>query len=200
MYDNIVNYQAAYEAYEKDGSQKAYVYGTDITGKDLDPFYSYSKKNDITGETSYYVVGPQVSDVFYNVDRATKLVVTTATDKAKISKKVATLLDEEGKDVVDENGAPVQYVKYEALEILTAENYKKYLLDSDDDDDTSSGLTSAQKTVFSTYYVTAIEQLFDASEAIVTEQAALAKDAKFSLNANISKDALIATLEEALAE
>ena len=200
MYDNIVNYQAAYEAYEKDGSQKAYVYGNDLTGKDLDPFYSYSKKSDITGVTTYYVVGPQVSDVFYNVDRATKLVVTTATDKAKISKKVATLLDEEGKDVVDENGAPVQYVKYEALEILTAENYKKYLLDSDDDDATISGLTSAQKTVFSTYYVTAISELFNVSEVITIEQVALAKDGKFTLNANISKEALIATLEEALAE
>ena len=201
LYDNIVNYQAAYEAYEKDGSTKAYVYGTDITGKDLDPFYSYSKKNDITGETSYYVVAPEVSEVFYNVDRATKVVVTTATDKAKISKKVATLLDSEGKDVVDENGAPVQYVKYEALEVLTEENYKKYQLELDDDIDTTSGLTSAQKTVFSTYYITAIDQLnAKYGDTIINTQLGLIADSKFVVNSNITKETLTSVLEGNLSE
>ncbi len=201
LYENIINYQAAYEAYEKDGSQKAYVYGTDITGKDLDPFYSYSKKNDITGSTSSYVVAPEVSEVFFNVDRATKVVVTSATDKAKISKKVATLLDEEGKDVLDENGAPVQYVKYEALEFLTEENYKKYQLELDDDKDTTSGLTSAQKTVFSTYYITAIDKLVaNSSDTIINKQIELVNDSKFALNSNISKEALVAVLERNLSE
>lgn len=201
LYDEIINYQAAYEAYEKDGSKKAYVYGTDITGKDLDPFYSYNKKNDITGETSYYVVAPQVSDVFFNIDRATKVIVTTATDKAKISKKVATLLDEEGKDVLDENGAPVQYVKYEALEFLTEANYKKYQLELDDDKDTTSGLTSAQKSVFSTYYIAAIDKLVaDSADQMVQTQITLANDAKFAVNSLITKEALIKALEENLAE
>lgn len=194
LYDEGINYQAAYFSREEtvttdDGETKvmnSYVYGTDITGETLDPFYTYTKKaDDVNSDT--YTVRPFNSENFFNKDRMTKIFVTTISDRTKISKTVTDLLNSEGEIVYDEDGAPVQYVKYNALEVLTEDNYKDYLLDSDGDDDTDSSLTTSQKSVITAYYVAAINNLTaDYADKIINKQLALIDQASVTINSNFS--------------
>lgn len=194
IYNEIINYQAAYTS-SKNEEDKVVVneYGTDIMGKNLDPYYEYTK------DGNRYVVKPFTTDAFYNKNQVTIAYVTQATDRTKISKEVKNVLDENGNKVLDENGANKKEVEYSALDFAIKLNYDKYLLDSDDDDDTSSGLTSTQKSVVSTYYVGGISAITDEYQTNVTEEVIkLFTDNKVTLNANLSKDVILSTLNDSL--
>lgn len=194
IYNEIINYQASYTS-SKDEKDEVVVneYGTDIMGKNLDPYYEYTK------DGNRYVVKPFTTDAFYNKNQVTIAYVTQATDRTKISKEVKNVLDENGNEVLDENGANKKEVSYSALDFAIKMNYDKYLLDSDDDDDTSSGLTSTQKSVVSTYYVGGISAITDEYQTNVTEEVIkLFTDNKVTLNANLSKDVILATLNDSL--
>ncbi len=194
IYNEILNYQASYTSTKGEEDKPVVVeYGTDITGKNLDPYYDYTKDDE------RYVVTPFVTDAFYNKNQVTVTYVTQATDRTKISKSVQNVVDEEGNDVLDENGAALREVAYNALAFATKENYDKYLLDSDDDDKTSSGLTSTQKSVISTYYVGGINVITDKySEEVTRTIVKLFDDNKVTLNSNLSKDNIVKTLNDSL--
>ncbi len=194
IYNEIINYQAAYTSSKNEEDEvEVNQYGTDIMGKNLDPYYEYTK------DDNRYVVKPFTTDAFYNKNQVTIAYVTQATDRTKISKEVKNVLDENGNEVLDENGANKKEVVYSALDFAIKLNYDKYLLDSDDDDDTSSGLTSTQKSVVSTYYVGGINAITDEYQTNVTEEVIkLFTDNKVTLNANLSKDVILTTLNDSL--
>lgn len=194
IYHEIIDYQAAYNS-SKDEEDKPVVedYGTDIMGKNFDPYYEYTKNE------KRYVLKPFTTDAFYNKNQVTIAYVTQATDRTKISKEVKNVLDENGNEVVDINGANVKQVVYNALDFANKENYDKYLLDSDDDDETSSGFTSTQKSVISTYYVGGINAIIDEYQTNVTEAVLkLFAENKVTLNTNLSKDTIVASLNDSL--
>lgn len=194
IYNEILNYQALFTSSKgEDGETEVVEYGTDITGKNLDPYYDYTK-DDVR-----YVVTPFVTDAFYNKNQVTVTYVTQATDRTKISKSVENILDENGEELKDENGANLREVVYNALNFANKENYEKYLLDSDDDDKTSSGLTSTQKSVISTYYVGGISAITDKYDEEVTRAIIkLFDENSVTLNSNLSKDTILSILNDSL--
>lgn len=113
-----------------------------IFGANLDPFYTYEvEKDDST--TKYVVDGPFTSNTFVNVDRSTMFVVTKATEKTYMSREVKA----EGlvyADITNE---------------ISLENYNKYLLDLDDDSETTSKLSADVKSLIKNYLVSAISEL-----------------------------------------
>ena len=194
IYNEIINYQALFTS-SKDDEENLHVveYGTDLTGKNLDPYYDYTKNDE------RYVVTPFVTDAFYNKNQVTVAYVTQATDRTKISKEVKNVLGEDGEELKDANGANLKEVVYKALDFATKENYEKYLLDSDDDDKTSSGLTSTQKSVITTYYVGGINAITDKYEEHITKAVIkLFNDNSVTLNSALSKDVIVKTLNESL--